>query len=108
MELSNRKIRFSGLFSFCLFLLIWPMFVGPIIAILNPSFFDGPEAMKTSFSSGLYSARNIAVGLAFLGAIYLRNAPMLFVLIFIRLILWRNKCLKYSFIFTAIWNSKIK
>ena len=31
--------------------------------------------MKTSFSSGLYSARNIAVGLAFLGAIYLRNAP---------------------------------
>ena len=86
MELSNRKIRFSGLFSFCLFLLIWPMFVGPFIAILNPSFFDGPEAVKISFSSSLYSARNIAVGLAFLGAIYLKNAPMLFALIFIRLI----------------------
>ena len=86
MEFSNRKIRFSGLFSFCLFLLIWPMFVGPFIAILNPSFFDGPEAIKISFSSSLYSARNIAVGLAFLGAIYLKNAPMLFALIFIRLI----------------------
>lgn len=86
MELSNRKIRFSGLFSFCLFLLIWPMFVGPVIGILNPSFFDGPEAINISFSSSLYSARNIAVGLAFLGAIYFRNAPMLFVLIFIRLI----------------------
>ena len=86
MEFSNRKIRFSGLFSFCLFLLIWPMFVGPFIAVLNPSFFDGPEAVKISFSSSLYSARNIAVGLAFLGAIYLKNAPMLFALIFIRLI----------------------
>lgn len=86
MEFSNRKIRFSGLFSFCLFLLIWPMFVGPLIAILNPSFFDGPEAIEISFSSSLYSARNIAIGLAFLGAIYLRNAPMLFVLIFVRLI----------------------
>ena len=86
LSLSNKKIEFSGLFSFCLFLLIWPMFVGPLIAILNPSFFDGPEAIKMSFSSGLYSARNIAIGLAFLGAIFFRNAPILFALIFIRLV----------------------
>ena len=86
ISLSNKKIEFSGLFLFCLFLLIWPMFVGPLIAILNPSFFDGPEAIKMSFSSGLYSARNIAVGLAFLLSIYLKNASMLFILIVVRLI----------------------
>ena len=33
----------------------------------------------------LYIARNLAVGLAFLLAIYLRNASMLFILIIIRL-----------------------
>ncbi|MBD62932.1 MAG: hypothetical protein CMD68_02500 [Gammaproteobacteria bacterium] len=59
------------------------MFIGPYIALNNPSFFLGSEV---TLSSGLYVARNLAVGLAFLIAIYLRNASMLFILIIIRLI----------------------
>jgi hypothetical protein len=86
MELSNRKIEFSGLFSFCLFLLIWPMFVGPYIALTNPSFFGGPEVTNLTLSSALYVARNLAIGFAFLLAIYLKNASMLFILIVVRLI----------------------
>ena len=69
-----------------LFMLIWPMFIGPYVALNNPSFFGGSEAAELTLSSGLYVARNLAVGLAFLIAIYLRNMPMLFILIIIRLV----------------------
>ena len=85
-SLSQKKLKFSGLFSFCLFLLIWPMFVGPSLAVLNPSFFGGPEVTNLTLSSALYAARNLAVGFAFFLAIYLRNASMLFILILIRFI----------------------
>ncbi|MDC0244235.1 hypothetical protein OAK96_03165 [Pseudomonadota bacterium] len=64
-------------------MLIWPMFVGPYIALNNPSFFAGSEI---TLSSSLYIARNLAVGLAFLVAIFMRNAAMLFILILVRLI----------------------
>lgn len=79
----KENLDYTWWFSFMLFLLIWPMFVGPIIAILNPSFFGGIEL---NLGSSLFVARNIAVGLAFLLAIYLRNASMLFILIVVRLI----------------------
>ena len=79
----KENLDYTWWFSFMLFLLIWPMFVGPIIAILNPSFFGGIEL---NLGSSLFFARNIAVGLAFLLAIYLRNASMLFILIVVRLI----------------------
>ncbi len=69
-----------------LFLEIWPMFLGPYFSLNNPTFMGGPEATSLSFGSFVHLARNIAVGLAFLIAIFLRNAPMLFILIFIRLI----------------------
>jgi len=80
---SDKKITFTWWFAIILFMLIWPMFVGPYIAFTNPSFFLGSEV---SLNSGLYVARNLAVGLAFLIAISLRNASMLFILIIIRLI----------------------
>ena len=64
-------------------MLIWPMFVGPYIALNNPTFFVGSEV---TLSSSLYIARNLAVGLAFLVAIFMRNASMLFILILVRLI----------------------
>ena len=79
----KENLDYTWWFSFMLFLLIWPMFVGPIIAILNPSFYGGIEL---NLGSSLFVARNIAVGLAFLLAIYLRNASMLFILIVVRLI----------------------
>ena len=59
------------------------MFVGPYIAIKNPAFFLESEV---TLSSSLYVARNLAIGLAFLIAIFMRNASMLFILIIVRLI----------------------
>ena len=86
MEFLNKKITFTWWFVLILFMLIWPMFVGPYIALTNPSFFGELEVTQLTLSSGLYIARNLAVGLAFIFAIFLRNAAMLFILIIIRLI----------------------
>lgn len=63
-----------------------PMFFGPLFALTNPRFIGGPEATAIGFAALLYAARNIAVGLAFIIAFFLKNGPMLFILIFIRLI----------------------
>ena len=82
MESSNKEITFTWWFALILFMLTWPMFVGPYAALNNPAFFGESEL---TLSLGLYIARNLAVGLAFLLAIYLRNASMLFILIIIRL-----------------------
>ena len=81
MNLFDQKINFSWQLSLILFLLISPMFFGPLIALLNPEFFEGLGDNELSLGSTLFVARNLAIGLAFLFAIYLRNAPMLFILI---------------------------
>jgi len=87
MNLLNQKINFSWQLSLILFLLISPMFFGPLIALLNPEFFEGLGENDLSLGSTLFVARNLAIGLAFLFAIYLRNASMLFILILVRLII---------------------
>ena len=63
-----------------------PMFLGPIFALNNPAFLGGPEATAVGFATWLYAARNFAVGIAFVVAYLLRSAPMLFILILIRLL----------------------
>jgi hypothetical protein len=63
-----------------------PMFLGPIFALNNPMFLGGPEATEVGFAAWLYTARNFAVGIAFIGTYLLRSAPMLFILILIRLL----------------------
>ncbi|MAV73233.1 MAG: hypothetical protein CBB81_02720 [Cellvibrionales bacterium TMED21] len=63
-----------------------PMFLGPIAALNNPTFMGGPSATEVGFSAWIYTARNVAVGIAFIVAYCLRNAPMLFILIVIRLL----------------------
>ena len=83
MAVSNKKITYTWWFVVILFMLAWPMFVGPYTALNNPTFFGESEL---TLSLGLYIARNLAIGLAFLLAIYLRNASMLFILIIIRLV----------------------
>ena len=87
MNLLDQKINFSWQLSLILFLLISPMFFGPLIALLNPEFFEGLGDNDLSLGSTLFVARNLAIGLAFLFAIYLRNASMLFILILVRLII---------------------
>ena len=84
---SSNNISFSWSLSLILFLLISPMFFGPIIAIFNPEFFEGLGDTELSLGSTLFVARNLAIGLAFLFAIYMRSASMLFVLILVRLII---------------------
>ena len=63
-----------------------PMFLGPISALSNPAFLGGPDATTVGFAAWLYAARNFAVGIAFVVAYLLRSAPMLFILILIRLL----------------------
>ena len=87
MDSLENKITFSWILSFILFLLISPMFFGPLFALLNPEFFEGVSDSKLSLGSTLFIARNLAIGLAFLFAIYLRSASMLFILILVRLII---------------------
>ena len=87
MNLLEQKINFSWQLSLILFLLISPMFFGPLIALLNPEFFEGLGDKELSLGSTLFVARNLAIGLAFLFAIYLRSASMLFILILVRLII---------------------
>ena len=87
MNLSDQKINFSWQLSLILFLLISPMFFGPLIALLNPEFFEGLGDNDLSLGSTLFVARNLAIGLAFLFAIFMRNASMLFILILVRLII---------------------
>ena len=62
-----------------------PMFIGPYVALTRPGFMGGPEAETINQAAYIYAARNFAVGFAFLIASYLRSAPMLFILIFVRL-----------------------
>lgn len=62
-----------------------PMFAGPYVAVTRPGFLGGPEAETITYAAYIYTARNLAVGFAFLIASYLRSAPMLFILVFVRL-----------------------
>ena len=62
-----------------------PMFIGPYVALSRPEFLGGPEAEAINQATYIYLARNFAVGFALLIASYLRSAPMLFILIFVRL-----------------------
>ena len=82
---STKKIQIPWWLYIILFMEIWPMFVGPYLALTNPSFLGGPGASSLIVGSIIYLARNFAVGIAFFIAIYLKNASMLFILIFIRL-----------------------
>ena len=63
------------------------MFFGPLIALLNPEFFEGLGDKEISLGSTLFIARNLSIGLAFLFAIYLRSASMLFILMIVRFII---------------------
>jgi hypothetical protein len=63
-----------------------PMFLGPLFALNNPVFLGGPEATAVGFATWLYTTRNFAMGIALVAAYILRNAPMIFILILVRLL----------------------
>ncbi len=64
---------------------VLPMFLGPVAALNLPGFLGGPGAEEINQATYIYTARNLAVGIAFIIAFMLKSAPMLFILIFIRL-----------------------
>ena len=84
--LAVNKIEIPRWLAVIIVIEILPMFLGPLFALTNPRFIGGPEATTIGFAALLYSARNISVGIAFIVAFLLKNGPMLFILIFIRLI----------------------
>ena len=63
-----------------------PLFLGPFAAIANPQFVQGAGAAELNQATLLYAARNLSVGVAFIVALALRSAPMLFILILVRLL----------------------
>lgn len=80
------KIRLSWWLIVIIVLETLPMFLGPVAALRLPGFMGGPEAETINQAAWIYTARNVAVGIAFLIATALRNGPMLFILIVVRLI----------------------
>ncbi len=62
-----------------------PMFIGPYVALTFPPFMGGAGAEEINQAAFIYAARNLAVGFGFIIAFVLGSAPMLFILIFIRL-----------------------
>ena len=80
------KIQIPWWLTIILILETLPMFLGPVVALTNPGFMGGPEAEEINQAAFIYTARNVAVGLALLIAWALRSGPMLFILIFIRLV----------------------
>ena len=62
------------------------MFLTPIFALNNRAFLGGPAATEVGSAVWLYTARNFAVGIGFVVVHLLRSAPMLFILILVRLL----------------------
>ncbi len=85
MSQLDQKISIPWWLSLIIFMEVWPMFVGPYLALTDPTFFGTPESTTTILGDWIYTARNLAVGVAFIIAYYLKSAPMLFILIFVRL-----------------------
>ena len=82
----NMKIHIPWWLTVIIILETLPLFLGPYAAVRNPAFLGGAEAETLNQATLFYSARNLAVGFAFIIAFLLKNGPMLFILIFIRLV----------------------
>ncbi len=85
--LANTKISLPWwLWGICIILMV-PLFLGPLGALTNPKLIGGPDAETITYASYLYAGRNFSAGLAFIMALWFRSAPMLFVLVFVRLVI---------------------
>ena len=74
------------LWAICIILML-PLFLGPLGAITNPELMGGAGAETITYAAYFYAVRNFTVGLAFILALWFRSAPMLFLLIFMRLVI---------------------
>ena len=81
----NMRVHIPWWLTLIIILETLPMFAGPFFALNNPQFLGGAGAETINQATWIYAARNFAVGFAFIIAFSLRNGPMLFILIFVRL-----------------------
>ena len=85
--LANTKIPLPWwLWATCIILML-PLFLGPLGAITNPELMGGPGAEEITYAAYFYAVRNFTAGLAFILALWFRSAPMLFLMIFTRLVI---------------------
>ena len=85
MNQLTKKTYLPWWLTIIVFMEVWPMFLGPYLALSDPTFLGSSDASTTILPDWIYTARNLAVGFAFILAYYLKSAPMLFILIFVRL-----------------------
>ena len=85
MNQLTKKTYLPWWLTIIVFMEVWPMFLGPYLALSDPTFLGSSDAASTILADWIYTARNLAVGFAFILAYYLKSAPMLFILIFVRL-----------------------
>lgn len=85
--LANTKIALPWwLWATCIILML-PLFLGPLGAITSPKLMGGPEAESITYAAYFYAVRNFSALLAFIVALWFRSAPMLFILVFTRLMI---------------------
>ena len=85
MNQLTKKTYLPWWLTIIVFMEVWPMFLGPYFALSDPTFLGSSDSSSTILADWIYTARNLAVGFAFILAYYLKSAPMLFILIFVRL-----------------------
>ncbi|MEL7546611.1 MAG: hypothetical protein AAGJ84_08165 [Pseudomonadota bacterium] len=83
---SNEESNWPWWLTIIIILETLPMFIGPVIALTRPAMMGGSDAEMINQAAFIYSARNVAVGIALIVAFLLKSAPMLFGLILVRLI----------------------
>ncbi|MGC6499025.1 MAG: hypothetical protein ACON4C_02440 [Henriciella sp.] len=85
--LANTKIPLPWWFWIICIILMLPLFLGPLGAVTNPKLMGGPEAETVTHAAYFYAARNFSALLVFIVALWFRSAPMLFILIIMRLMI---------------------
>ena len=85
--LANTKIALPWWFWTICIILMLPLLLGPLGAITNPKLMGGPEAESITYAAYFYAVRNFSAFLAFIVALWFKSAPMLFIMVFTRLVI---------------------
>ena len=85
MNQLTKKTYLPWWLTIIVFMEVWPMFLGPYLALSDPTFLGRSDETTTILADWIYTARNLAVGFAYILAYYLKSAPMVFIVSFVRL-----------------------
>ena len=73
MNQLTKKTYLPWWLTIIVFMEVWPMFLGPYLALSDPTFLGSSDASSTILADWIYTARNLAVGFAFILAYYLKK-----------------------------------